>query len=284
MNIITHFLSPLFKHYSLFHWTDVFEIFFFAAIFYYVSLWLRKDKKKNLLFYFYAYCLATFLAYTFHLETATRFLFLYSPVIAMIFLMLHEDSLQKNFIVARSTAAAKPKQDWLALLFQSLLTVTNRKKQIICAIEKNDSLKTLLDSPLSFHADIEKNLLDILLNSPSFDGTKILLLNHHGQLLALNATWQALVDETWTADIQNLETWKQDAFLLTNKTDALVFSIEPESRTVTIIAQKKFLEAVSIQEAIITIKHYLYGKAHPLSSYEGTYEAHHKRFENQPLP
>ncbi len=284
MEVMPTFVQSILKHYSLFHWTDALEIFFFTTIFYHFSLWLRKDRQKNLLFSFYAYCALAFLSYAFKLDTMTYFLFLYAPVALMLFILLHQDILQKNFIVARSFKPVQPKQqEWLAVLMQSLLVAVNRNKQVICVIEKNDSLKTLLTSPLTFNTEANTDLLDILLNSPSFDATKMVLLNHQGNLLAINATWQSLVDETWTSDIQDMETWKQDAFLLTNKTDALVFSILPSSRTCTIIAQKKFLEGISINEAVITIKHYLYGSTTPLPTYKGYHESSTKRAGNQPL-
>jgi hypothetical protein len=280
---ITDFIAPLLRQLSLFHWKDLVEIFFFSSIFYYSSLWLRRDRTKNLLFYFYAYGLVGIASYAFALETITLCLFLYAPVAAMIFLMLHQTQLQKNFITAQSITPPQQRRDWLSTLFQSLLGAVNSNKQIICVIEKFDSLKTVLDSNLSFNAEVDKGLLDILFTSDFFDHNKMILVNHHGSLLAINATWHSMVDEEWTTDIQNLETWKQDAFLLTNKTDALVLSIDPQTRTATLIAQKKFLENISLNEALLTIKQYLYGKA-SVPTYRGSYEVTQKHTRNQPLP
>lgn len=283
MELLKKIASSVLTHYTLFHWTDIVEILFFTGCFYYAALWLRKDRKNNLLFYFYAYCLATFLAYTLNLETVTHALLVYAPITAVIFITVHQLTLQKNFVVARSITRPQPQQDWLAVLFQSLLGAVSRNKQIICVIEKYDSLKTLLDSPLSFNAEVNKHLLDILLTSAEFDETKMILVNHHGNLLAINATWQALVEQEWTEEIQDFASWKQDALLLANKTDALVFRIEPGSRTVTLVAQKKFLEGISAHEAATVIKQYLYGNAAEAQSYRGTYEISKKHVEDQPL-
>lgn len=277
-------LSPIAQQWKLFHWSHLIEILFFAALFYYFSLWLRRDRQKNLLFSFYAYCAVTFLAYAFNLTAISSFLFLFAPVTIMLFILLHQDTLQKNFVTVRTiTPARMLNTEWLPILMQSLLVAINNNKMAICVIEKNDALKTLLSSPLTFNAPIQKELLDILLASTAFESTKMIWVNHHGQLLAMNATWQSLVDEPWvTEDVQQLDAWKQDAVLLTNKTDALVFGMHPATRTFTIIAQKKIVEGIQTSEAVMIIKQYLVGKS-PEPSYRGSYEAHvQKPAGNQP--
>lgn len=275
------YLTTLFISLGLFHWTDIIEVVFFVSAFYYWSSWLAKDHSRNLLFSFYAYCTLICGAYVCSLNTLTHVLFLYSPVTVMLFILFHQTTLQKNFVVAHTiTRATTYTHDWLSVVLQSFLTAAHNNKPIVCAIEKYDSLATVLKAPLTFNTTIKKDLLDILLSSHSFDPKKIILISQTGQLLALNASWQSPTDELWAADIQPMETWKQDAILLTNKTDALVFAIAPTTRLFTIIAHKKIIENINAHEAIITIKHYLYGKQTPSQAHKGNHETHAKHIEN----
>ncbi len=89
------------------NWRDCLEIIFFASLFYYLTLWLKKDKTKNLLPYFYGYCLITFCAYMLELTTVTSLLFLFTPAAVMLFILMHQDTLQRN-IVALKHITVKP--------------------------------------------------------------------------------------------------------------------------------------------------------------------------------
>jgi hypothetical protein len=173
---------------------------------------------------------------------------------------VHHETLQKNYITARNiTPAVQKEADWLSTLMRSFLISLNKNQSILCVIEKHDSLKSMLEAPLVFNTALHKDLLDVVLNSQLFDSTKMIWVNHHGQLCAVNAAWEADHDETWkTKDILDLEEWMQDALLLAHKTDALIFKINPTTRTVDLIAQKKILEKLSINDATATIKKYLY--------------------------
>lgn len=240
-------------------WRMAVEVVFFAALFYYTVRWLSNDKTKNLVLWFYAYCAAAFGAHIFNLPTMAQFLFLFGPAAVMVFVLLHQETLQRNYIVTKNITPARQTNDWLGDLMSVFLGTVSKNKPVICVIEKTDALCTLLSSPLTFNTQIQKNLLDILLNSTAFEGNKMIWINHHGQLIALNASWHQLDDEWFRNEIADDEAWKQDAILLTNKTDALVFKISP-NRTVDLIAQQKLIEQVSIHEALLVIKHYLYGK------------------------
>ncbi len=243
----------------LFGWRMAVEVIFFAALFYYTVSWLSADKRKNLVLWFYGYCAAAFGAHILHLPTMAQFLFLFAPAAIMIFVLFHQDTLQRNFIVAKNITPARPTNDWLGDLMGVFLSTVSKNKPVICVIEKTDALCTLLASPLTFNTPIQKNLLEILLNSTAFESQKMIWINHHGQLMALNASWHQLDDEWFKSEMGDTQAWKQDAILLTNKTDALVFKISP-NRMVDLVAQHKMIEQVSINEALLVIKQYLYGK------------------------
>ena len=258
MSALLYFCIQKFQYVGL---VGAIEILSLTLIFYFFSIWLSYDRSKFLLPYFYSYCAAALLAHVFALTTLENFLFLYSPAALLMLVVIHQETLQKNFILARNITPSVPAEnDWLNLLMRSFLIALNQNKSIICVIEKHDSLNTVLDAPLTFKAQIQKDLFDILLDSSSFDAEKMIWVTHQGELRAINATWNAQIDKAWiNDDISSLEEWKQDAVLLTNKTDALVFKINPQTRTVDLVAQKKILDALPINDAFAAIKKYLYG-------------------------
>jgi hypothetical protein len=242
----------------LFHWRAVVEILFFSYCFYAGARWLRKDSR--LLFGFYAYCFTLLAAQAAELTTIAHCLLVFAPVAAMLSLVFHQDMLAKNYVTVRNITPVKPTTDWLAVLYGSLLTAVQKNQPALVVIEKQDSLASLLVSSSMFHADIQKNLLDLLLASPLYEPSKLIWINHKGQLLALNAQWQATVDEEWVADdVAGLDVWKQDALLLAHKTDALILFINPQTRAVDLICQKKMIEGVTIAQAMLMSKQYLFG-------------------------
>lgn len=275
MNMVSWIPQAVLKQWYLFGWQSIVEILFVSTVCYYFCLWLRADRKKNLLFGFYAYCFVTLIAYLLELTVITQLIWLLAPATIMLFILIHQESLQKHFIVARTVhevSQEAKEAHWLSALAQSLLVAVDNNKRVTCIIEKSDHLKPLLATQCTFNTAIQKSLLDIILASSLFDANKMIWVNHHGNLVAINATWQLLVDETWIEkEITHFEPFKQDALLLTNKTDALVFSINPHTRTCTIIAQKTIVEALAIHDALTVIKNYVYGKQ-PLPDNRGSYE------------
>ena len=82
VSIYTHLVNQI----LLLTWRDAAEIIFFTTCFYYLILWLNKDREKRLLPYFYGYCAITFVSHALHLSTITYSLFLFSPAIIMLLL------------------------------------------------------------------------------------------------------------------------------------------------------------------------------------------------------
>ena len=236
-------------------WHDGIEILFFSSLFYYLALWLRKDKQQNLLWYFYGYSAVTLFAYNAPLPTVSLFLLIFSPAIIMLFIMVHQNILQRNFVALRHiTPAQTTTHNWLEELIQTCLIVINNNKSITCIIERNDNMHTFLQVPFIIHAPLHTALLEVLINSDSYDQHKMVWIDAHGNLEGINASWRHTITQPHeTADLDQThfekmrleksrfekiiseETVLEDALLYTTKTDALIFTINPETRTFTII-------------------------------------------------
>lgn len=254
--MVDHIFSSYF--WSLFGWRAVVEVLFFAAAFYQFARWLRKDSR--LLLSFYGYCAVTVIAHFFHLGVIAQVLTLFAPAAVMVFIVLHQDTLQKKFVTVRNITPAQQPHDWLAVLFGTLLASAQKGKTAYVVIEKHDAIKSLLKSSFPLHAHVQKSLLDLLLASDLYDDSKLIWVNHHGELLAINAVWNIEHDAHWISeDVVDLPQWKQDALLLAHKTDALIVCLDPTTRQVEMVGQQKMIERITVAQAMIIMKQYLFG-------------------------
>lgn len=243
--------------FSFFGWRDILEISFFSSLFYYFSLWLSTDIKKNLVFMFYGYWAITFAAYFLQLTSIAHFLYMYAPVACLLFIIVHQEFLQRNFITLKNIipATQQSPSDWITLLMRICLQTINKNKEIIILIEQKDSLQTLLTVPFSLETQLDETFLALLIDSPSYDQTKFIWLTNQGQLIGINATWKRNIHQEWfDKQVQRSEPWKQDALAITHKTDALFLGIDPLSRTFTLINQGKLIDQLQGVTTVRLIK------------------------------
>lgn len=253
------FTTPTWWYLHLYGWKDILEITLFSGALYYFSLWLQRDKQKPLLLYFYGYCLALTVCYVAHLATTQTALLLFSPVILVVFVVLHQESLQRNFVALHTISSSyKDSEDWVSLLMRSCLVAVSNHKELSCVIERRNALQTLLDTPFLFQCKLKEGLLDFLTESDSFNDKELIWLQDDGTLLGVNCSWKKRSIDAWLAkEVKEQEPWLQDALFFTSKVDALYFKINATTRTFTLVAQGKVLEKVSAHAAVRAIKKYL---------------------------
>ncbi len=219
----------VYMQFITFYWRDILEIIFFSTLFYYVALWLRKDKQKNLLWYFYGYCTCTCLAYYLQLPVLRTFFLLCSPVVMMLFIILHQETLQRNFVALRNiTPPPLAKTDWLETLLRSCLVALNNNTPITCVIEQTDALTEFLHTPFFINAPVNDELLNTLITSKAYIQDTLIWVNAHGTIIGLNARWNI------SSTKKSLSTWHDNALIYTAKTDAIILHADPISRTFTV--------------------------------------------------
>lgn len=269
---------------GIFGWKDIIEILFLSGVFYYISCWLKRDFQKPLLLYFYGYCGLFIVTHYAHLNTISSSLLLFAPVIAIGFIVLHQETLQRNFIMLHNiTPSPHQSEHWTESLIRASLVGVSNNKQIRCLIEKKDALTAAIECPVFLESTITQGLLDMLIDSNSFDSDKMVWLKQDGTLKGINCTWKKTSVEEWLAqEVKEQEEWLQDALFFTSKTDALFFLINPTSRTCTLVAQGKVIERVSAHSALKTIKRYL-GLLEPLQKGESHAPESQTHTTQQPL-
>jgi hypothetical protein len=252
------FNSSFWWNLYIFRWQDIVEVLAFSGGIFYLSKWLRKDTSTPLLGMFYGYCALFLTAYHFQLLTLSTVLLTFAPIMIAVCLMLHQSTLQKNFIALHAITPTEEISDWVDLVVRSSLVAVGENKPITAIIEKTQALDTLLSSTYPFDCPLSEGLFQVLISSKTFCANDILWISNSGKLRAINSQWKkSSVDEWLAQEVKEQEQWLQDALFFTTKTDALFFKLHPKTRTFTLVAQGKILQHASAHAALRMIKKYL---------------------------
>lgn len=232
---------------------DIVEIIFYSVVLYGFCRWLKADKTKNILVYFLAYCTLTLVAWVVQLPTLTPLLFAYAPVALLLFIVLHEKTLQRNLVTLCTITPTKIQpEDWLDTLLSSSLAVINTNKSITVIIEHQESLEHFLDAPFFINADIGKGILDILLSSTSYDEQKMVWIDTNGRVRGINVSWINHHEKMQLRPAHAL--YKENALFYTLQTDAIVFNAHHLSRNFTLIINGQETAHLSAHQVQTMIK------------------------------
>ena len=242
--MVTEFLSFCGQVLRTLPYKDAIEIVFFWVVSYYLLLWLKKDTEKNLLGAFYLYCGIFFFAHYADLPVLRFTLFISTPVIALIFIIMHQETLQKNFVnLTKGAPKILETTHWIDELIKCCLMALNRHREIVLVIERNDHLKSLIHAPYFIYAELKKDIFDILLEKHVSGNDYMIWINQQGKLVAINCSWRTRLDETWISkEAQNMHLWKQSGVFITSKTDALMFKVNPLTRSFDLVVSAKCLK------------------------------------------
>lgn len=260
MLTISPYLFSLSQSFGFYSWKDPLEILVFTFFIYRFSLWLKQDQTKPLLPLFYSYCSLGLVAHLGNLLTIKNFISLYTPVILMLFILIHQELLQRNFVALKKIVPKKENlsENWLELLIRTCLKASNNNKTVHCIIEQKDSLANLIGTVLEIQAPIKDESLNLIFESSLFDPQKVIWINSNGMIEGINASWKKEVHNTWldpSAKKEN-KTIRQ-ALKITEKTDALFIRCNAGLGTFDIMAQGKLIENITAANSLRIIRHYL---------------------------
>lgn len=262
--------------FSYIGWQDLIEIITLSTIFYYVSLWLKRDSRNKLLIYFYGYCLLVLTSFLLDLPVLFSFLSYYAPVIAMLFILLHQETLQKQFISLRTyTPARQLSIDWYNELIRCVLINRNKGIPLHIIIEHKDNLEELLDAPFTINAHFQLDLLQALIRSEIFDQEKFIWIRSNGTIVSINASLHHQPDSIFKKDtVKDLSAWQQDAIALSNKTDAITVASDEVSTGFTMIIQGSIATQIGVENSLKILKKHMMHR-----SYKGT--SHYEQTKSQ---
>lgn len=258
---IIYFANNYLQIYSA---ADCLEIICFIFAAFKISSWLNKDHTKPLLLYFYSYFALLFCSYFFQLTTVYQVMLVTAPIYFVLLIVYHTKNLQKNFIISQHkplTPATSIHKEWVETLVRSCLIASHHKKSISCIIEQYDNLETLINKPFTLNIPIQKQIIDILLESVSFDNNKLITVNRDGIMISINAEWSDLVmNELIFTQISEDLLQKEYAKIITAKTDGIVIHIDSQHQHHFVAKEGKIIENITIDQALKLIKNLLYTK------------------------
>lgn len=240
----------------LFNWRDGIEILFFWGTIYYFLRWLNYDKQKNLLVPVYLYWCLLLGAQVMGLYSISLIVLLTAPALIIFFIILHQETLQKNFIALKNISLEPiTNTHWLEELMRSCLKALNNNKETICVIERTDRLADYITAPCMVNAELNAGIVDLLLENSSSLTPTMLWLNYYGKFIAINTELTIIHDEVWSSEeLKNVHKWKQDAVILTSKTDAIIMRLSPTTRVFDLIMQGKIIEQLTAGQAYTLIQ------------------------------
>ncbi len=251
-----HYLALL----NIFAIQDMLEILFFSAIVFSFVKWLKQDQHTNLLTYFYLGACILVSAYFLDLQNIVLFYSASWPIMVLIFIVIHQKSLQKNYVAARTLIPNKKidQTTWLTLTMSALFKSLQHKKNTIFVIEGNDSLDEFIHQPITVNSPIQKQLLDMIIESSTLLTDHIILLSQYGKLIALNGTWQKDIDPLWLdKKHESYLPWEQEALYWSTYLDALIFNADSLTKKITIIAHGTRITHLTSDKAINVIEQFL---------------------------
>lgn len=242
------------KALNIHYWQDPIEILILSIPIYYFLIFLKKDNQKNLIIYFYTYCSIFFLAYYIPFYTLQPILIYTLPLVILFFIIIHQDSIQKNLIVAKKLNNINPPlSQWQNELAKCALYALNKNQEIVFVIEQESNLENLIFGPCKFNADLSKEIFEIILQKHMSSTRTFILLNNSGQLISINNNWkQDIFENLQVQGIKNIKNykefnWQEKALLITSKTDCIIFKINPLTRNFDLILEGKIVSNLNAE-------------------------------------
>ena len=225
------------------------EVLILSFITYKILSWLAQDHTKHILLYVYAYAAFMIASYATSCITLFWILFVGMPLVALTTIVLHQKQMQKNFILASSkdlTPNSIPAKNWLEILIRSCLLAAYQKKQIFCIIESTDHLASALHSPTHLHLSLKQDIIDLIISSTALENPSIIWISQSGIMYTVNATWKETITNHILSPHQKIH--YAEIALLTSKTDAFAWSIDPMNKMAMLWHQNTFIQQLTIDQ------------------------------------
>ncbi|HLB41142.1 MAG TPA: hypothetical protein VJJ83_05105, partial [Candidatus Babeliales bacterium] len=116
----------------IFRWLDLLEISMLAGAIYYFARWLQRDPHHRLAPRFFGLCLLLTSADYLGLSNLSTLLLMCWPLLIMLLILVHRDTLQKNFVAYKKIVPAKVAiaDNWIENLVAACLLSPQKSQQI----------------------------------------------------------------------------------------------------------------------------------------------------------
>ena len=258
-------LSILQRALLIYKWQDFFEILVMSSVLYKIIIILAQDTQKPLLRNFYLYLSLVFIAYSYDCLTLQILLLISAPALLTFFILIHQETLQKNFVALYRPAITVKKEPWHHSLIQLCQKQASKNQSLSCIIEKKQNLESLVIGGVTCHSSFSFAFCEILCASPLLFTEQFILFEHDGTIRRINA-------EIYPHGILHHEFSENERELfLTAKTDALILKMDSHTLTFTCIHNNKKVAHLSAHTTQNILNAFFEIKTHTL---EGSMYAH----------
>ena len=247
---MTWLQGPIISYIYLWGIRDCVEALFFITVLYKTTAWLNKDRTRKLVWYLYGYCSLILICHYLSLPLIFSCLVAAAPVAAVLFILMHQEILQKHFAMPTKIIPAQLSTQWVDELLQANHIAMNSKKQVLCILEHQDTLANQLVTTCPMSTPCRKSVLLMLAESSLFDPQQLIWLSTDGILKGINCNWiqdQEIADKNyWTTTLR-----------ICTKTDALAFKGNPERNTFDLMVHGNTIENLSSTNCRMILLQYL---------------------------
>lgn len=242
-------------------WKDYLEIGMLTLILYAAGCWLQQDTQRKLLKYAVGYAFGVLAAYLLELPTLLMLCIWYAPTIAILFVLMHQKTLQRNFVALTHTPPQIGAPDeWLESLMSLCLYNMHHVRATRCVIQHTLELNDFLHSSFALNTPVQQDLLTLLCDSSAYHETEFLWLQTNGMVRGINTT--LTMSEQTNQGASGHATRSSAASLeqmvtLTSSTDALIFFLDPLSGLFTVIVGETIFKKISAHHALQMIKKHI---------------------------
>jgi hypothetical protein len=215
------------------------------------------------------------MAYCLDAIAITSFLTMMLPLIGVLSIILHQETLQKALLIPKRVipAAAARDGDWLDILMRCCVQALHSKGAVMCVIERTDSLEGMLNSAAPFNVRLTYPLLVKMLHI--YEPTSFIWIKEPSLLIAIDAQWVGVDAKDVDSVHYQAHSWQRYAVLLTHKTDAIVICASGTEQLFTVVAQGTMAESVPVGTALRIIRRFITKQqAHRSSDEKNVTHAH----------
>ncbi|MBI2345205.1 hypothetical protein HYV10_04025 [Candidatus Dependentiae bacterium] len=269
------------EQFALYNYQNYLEVIILSLCTYKVLCWLQSDHTKPMILYVYLYSGLMIFSQLINAITLFWVLIICSPIAAIICVIAHQKNIQKYFAwknLHRFENSTLPDQQWIENLTRSILLAAHHKKNIFCIIQKKDYILHFIQAPYKMELPIQKNVLDLILASPLIENPSIILVTEFGTLQYVNAIWSDKILEYMMifAEHDSLQHCKEAANILSRRTDAIIWHINPNNQECSIWYQDTYIKNISVDQTLTLLKKLIPKSTTISKNIEGTI------YENKP--
>ncbi len=259
----------------IYQWQDLFEIAVLSWVLYKVMHLLAHDTQKPLLKYFYIYFSLIIFAYSYNCQTLQILLLVSAPALLTFFIVVHQETLQKNFVALYRPAIYVKKEIWHYGLIQLCQKQASKNQSTAFILEKRHNLETLVTNGISCNATFSPSVCELLYTTPLVFSEHFFLIQYDGTIRGLNVT----INEHSVLHSATLP--EERELFLTAKTDALLLKMDATTLTFSCIHNNKKLTHLSARTMTTILDTFFEIKTHLQEGtmYENTFDASYKKTE-----